>query len=136
EVLPSLLLPIDGTGDYGLLVVRPTPPQIQLNEIVASDAFGAKSLERLSGPRSQYRVMRRTLKDAPVLELTDDEVRTELGYVVHQNHASSTPFPAGFHVVIGHYEVEPTERAALPPIEPSDALIASQAADLFREPLM
>lgn len=139
EELHSLLTPIDGTGDYGLIVVRPVPPKIQLNEVVISDEHGAKQLERLTGPRSHYRAVMRTLNQhgpALVLELSEDEVRTELGYAVHRNHASSTAFPAGFHVLLGHFEVQPLERPALPPIEPSDALIASQASDLFNEPLL
>jgi len=139
EPIPSLLTPLDGTGDYGLIVVRPVPPKFQLNEVVVNDGNGAQALERLTGPRSHYRAVMRTLNQhgpALILELTDEEVRTELGYAIHRNHVSGTPFPAGLHVLLGHFEVEPLERPALPPIEPSDEQLAIRASALFDEPLV
>lgn len=139
EAQPSLLTPMDGTGDYGLVVVRPIPPKIQLNEVTVNDGNGATALERLSGPRSHYRAVMRTLNQhgpAFVLELSDEEVRTELGYAIHRNHASGTTFPPGLHVLIGHFEVQPLERPALPPLEPSDELLATRSSSLFDEPLL
>ena len=137
--LPSLLLPIDGTGEYGLIVCRPLDGKVQVHQLIASDTQGLVGLERMTRSRDQYRKLLRVLmreQQQPVIELTDDAIRRELGYAIQRNHDSGTAFPPGLHVLIGHYGIEPLPLPPVPAPEPEDAVLARMSAQLFNEPLI
>ncbi|HLT29304.1 MAG TPA: hypothetical protein VK013_04640 [Myxococcaceae bacterium] len=137
--LASLLLPIDGTGEYGLIVCRPLDGKVQVHQVIASDTQGVVSLERMTRSRDQYRKLLRVLlreQQQPVVEVSDDDIRRELGHAIQRNHDSGTAFPPGLHVLIGHYGVEPLPLPPVPTPEPEDAVLSKMSAQLFNEPLI
>lgn len=137
--LPSLLLPVDGTGEYGLIVCRPLDGKVQVHQLIASDTEGIVGLERMTRSRDQYRKLLRVLireQQQPVIEISDDDIRRELGQAIRRNHDSGTAFPPGLHVLIAHYGVGPLALPPLPPPEPEDVVLARMSVQLFNEPLI
>ena len=139
EELPCLLTPMDGSGDYGLFLVRPLTGQVEMVQVLVNDELGVQELGRIEGPRSQYRKLMRSLvrdEKAPVVELDAAAARQELGWAVAASIASHTPFPEGLHTLLRHHEAEPSPRPDLPPPEADDEALAARAETLFAEPLL
>src|SRR5690606_40556582 len=89
--------------------------------------------------RDQYRKLLRVLlreQQQPVVEVSDDDIRRELGHAIQRNHDSGTAFPPGLHVLIGHYGVEPLPLPPVPTPEPEDAVLSKMSAQLYDEPLI
>ena len=138
EWLPCWLSPPTGTGERGMLAVRPQKGGLEVAQVVVHDEKGITSLQVAETNRSAYRKQVRELRSGiPIraLEIALEECKAILGEAAGLNLATGTAFPQGTEPLLRHFGISPTQPPPdLPAPLPDDERLATQAAALHQEP--
>jgi hypothetical protein len=139
EWLPCWLSPPTGTGERGVLAVRPQKGGgLEVAQVVMSDEKGITSIQVAETNRSSYRRQVRELRsEDPIraLEIALEECKAIMGEAAALNLASGTALPQGAEQLLRHFSVSATQVPAdLPAPLPEDERLAAQAASLHQEP--
>jgi hypothetical protein len=137
EVLPALLSPITGSGEQALMIPRPhRGGGFHLVEALISDERGIWKLGEFEASRSAYRKSVKQFRggSASAIELTPAEVKDILSIAAATNLSSKTAYPEGTDALLRQFEASPVEEPPLPAPEPEDERLATEAAELHKQP--
>jgi len=138
EDLPGVLSAILGTGERALYFARPIRGGgLDAYQGVLSDEHGVKMLEVGSISRGLFRTRLKELlhdRQLAVMQVPFARVAQELGRALTLNQRSKTSLPEGADLALRRLGIEPLDPdVALPPPEPGDAGLVTQAASLHEE---
>ena len=137
EVLPALLSPITGSGEQALMIPRPhRGGGFHLVEVLISDERGIWKLGEFEASRSAYRKSVKQFRggSASAIELNPAEVKDVLSVAAATNLNSKTAYPEGADALLRQFEAPPVEEPPLPAPEPEDERLATEAAELHKQP--
>ncbi len=136
DEFPCLLSPVVGTGDRGLVVVRPMRGGgLETYHMALNDELGITHFERFDMGRSAYRKQLREAEKKPFIEISLARSRALVADAWAKKLASRTPLPEGADEALRRLDVRPADLPDdIPQPVDGDAALQLEGHALHDEP--